>query len=165
MLVAVLVFGVVAACTGYQQSADDDLRVSTQETEAQSTPVIAAVLSATASPTTNPSVTMKVTISCQCPDYNHVGNEWSQYFNINEARVNTGKKLVLTAGETIVISTEITEYDDAKNDTATSRDTVEVTADDLEDGFSVTQTLHVKENGGRYTGNIAVWTVVYTFTP
>ena len=39
------------------------------------------------------------------------------------------------------------------------------TAEDIANGFEVTQTLRVTENGGRYKGNVAVWTVTFMFTP
>lgn len=112
-----------------------------------------------------PAVDMKISICCQCQDRNSVGNEWDQVFSIDDAAVQNGGLITLNAGQGITLYTEIVEHDDVYDDVAADSFLIEITAENLLNGFFVIRTLEVKENAGRYKGNIAVWTVIYTFTP
>ena len=108
---------------------------------------------------------MTINISCTCPDYNHVGKQWGQVFSIDGIMVEDGDIITLEAGQTIVIASEITEYDDIYIDVADDSDEYEITLYDLQAGFSWTQELQVEENAGRYEGNMAEWMVTFTFLP
>ncbi len=108
---------------------------------------------------------MTVHIACTCPNYNHVGNEWGQVFSIDEIMVEDGDIISLEAGQTIVIVSEITEYDEKYIDAAKDSITHQIAINDLQNGFTLTRILQVEENAGRYEGNIAEWTVSFTFLP
>ena len=107
---------------------------------------------------------MNVTISCTCSDYNHVGDEWYQFFSINNYRIKSGDTVNLTSGQSITILTEITEID-AKSDLGSASGSWRVTQENLADGFRVEQMVEVTEKDGRYSGCTAVWEVLYAFTP
>lgn len=121
---------------------------------------VAATYSITVKPSTK---LMRVTITKTCSDYNHVGNEWGFSFSINGGAVSSGDKVSVVRNEDIRVYTEVTEYDDQYDDVGTDAKSVTVTTEYFESGFTVTQTITVMENGGRYSGNVAIWTVKYTF--
>ena len=77
-------------------------------------------------------VNMTINISCTCPDYNHVGKQWGQVFSIDGIMVEDGDIITLEAGQTIVIVSEITEYDDIYIDVAKDSDEYEITLYDLQ---------------------------------
>ena len=107
---------------------------------------------------------MNVTISCTCSDYNHVGDEWYQFFSINNYRIKSGDTVNLTPNQSITILTEITEID-AKSDLGSASCSYRVTQDNLADGFRIEQMVEVTEKDGKYSGCTAVWEVLYAFTP
>lgn len=111
-----------------------------------------------------PTQTMTVTISCNCGGYNHVGNNWSQYFSVNGVKVASGDKIDVVLGETLTVYSKITESD-KKPDIGSVKDEIEITQAFFDGGYTLTQKVGVTENGGRYSGNRATWTVTYTFTP
>jgi uncharacterized protein YraI len=111
-----------------------------------------------------PTKKMTVTISCDCSNYNHVGNSWSEYFSINGVKVASGDKIDVVLGETITIYSKITESD-KKPDAGSAKDEIEVTQAFFDSGYTLTQKVGVTENGGRYSGNTATWTVIYKFLP
>ena len=110
-------------------------------------------------------ILMCLKASASCRDTNSVGKKWTHYYEWN------GVTLVKEKAESFVApEVELTLYarireQDSKPDTAMEKVTYLPTAEDIANGFVVTQTLRVTENSGRYKGNVAVWTVEYTFTP
>ena len=142
------------------------------------TPTLKPTISPTPAPTSTPKPTvaskptatkrlsrkMKVSISCSCSGYNHVGNEWYKYFSIDNIQVKSGDKITVTLGESIEIYTSFTE-DDKVPDVGSAWDNVALTQNYIKNGFSITQTIYVTENRGRYSGNTAVWTATYEFSP
>jgi hypothetical protein len=77
--------------------------------------------------------------------------------------VRSGDKVAVTRNGNVEIYTEVIE-DDSIQDVGTATDTVKVTDEYFDDGFGITQTINVRENRGRYSGNVATWTVKYTFS-
>lgn len=108
--------------------------------------------------------TMQVTISCTCTNKNHVGNEWVMAYHINDQPVETGQTVELTQAQGVHFTTEITEIDEY-SDYSIENEYYTVTPDDLTYGFSCSITVAVVETHGKYKGNVAEWTVTYTFLP
>ena len=106
---------------------------------------------------------MKVTISASCSNYNHVGNEWYTYFSVDGASVRSGSVVSISMNSNVSVYTEITE-DDTYPDVGADSYSCEVTHDYYTNGFTITQTIGVLEDRGRYAGNVATWTVKYTFS-
>ena len=109
------------------------------------------------------SKTMSISASASCNDYNHVGNEWVQRFYVNGEEVWSDSVITLNAGDTITVEAEISEHD--KNpDTGIEIVNYIVTEQDLTRGFTISFNVSVTENGGRYSGNTAKWSVVFRFS-
>ena len=106
--------------------------------------------------------TMTVTATATCSDYNHVGNNWKQAFYINGKRVKETSEISLKAGDEITVKAAITD-EDTTPDAGTNEKTHVVTRDDIKNGFTVSLTVTVEENGGRYAGNKAKWNVRFKF--
>ncbi len=117
-----------------------------------------------ATPAPAASRTMTVSVSAVCSGYNHVGNSWSQYFSINGEKVKKGDKVTVTLGDSLEFYAKITEKD-SKPDVGKASETRVISQEDFENGFTVSLTVSVRENGGRYSGNKAVWTVTFKLTP
>lgn len=107
---------------------------------------------------------MKVTISASCSNYNHVGNNWSRYYSIDGESVKSEDTIPVTVGKSITVYSKITEKDKSP-DAGSANESVEITQEKLKNGFTVTQKVSVKEDKGRYSGNKAVWTVTFKFSP
>ncbi len=111
-----------------------------------------------------PARKMTVTIACSCSGYNHVGGNWSKYYSINGVKVSSGDRVELILGESMVLYSKITEQDKSP-DVGSVKETIEITQEFFDNGFTITQKVTVKEDMGRYAGCKAVWTVTYTFAP
>ena len=108
---------------------------------------------------------MTLTVSAKCSNKNHVGNEWSQSFSCDDVSVKgNNTKVEVIAGSVIIVSSEIVEQD-KKPDVGYNTTSYIPTEDELKKGFTITHKVNVTENGGRYSGNTATWTVIYTFKP
>lgn len=106
---------------------------------------------------------MTVRVSATCDSYNSVGNEWVKYFSVNGAETIGSDIVSVKMNSSISVYTEIIESDSIP-DVGTGRYSCKVSQDYFENGFYITQTIPVRENRGRYSGNIATWTVVYDFS-
>ena len=104
------------------------------------------------------SVTMKVSFSASCSNYNHVGNDWSKAFLINGKTVSANTTITVSAGETVTFGAQITENDKIP-DVGYGSISVTLSASDIQNGFTKTWTVNVKEGSGRYSGYVATWTV------
>ena len=107
---------------------------------------------------------VEIRYAARCDDYNHVGSAWSQAFYVDGEEVHGRVTRNLAPGETFTLETVITDQDNSP-DIGRDQRTVALTAEQLTNGTSITATVEVRENRGRYSGNVAVWTVVYTVTP
>jgi hypothetical protein len=118
---------------------------------------------------------MQVAISCACPDYNHVGREWEIKCAVDDLawvmesaidgfRLESDQMMELAANQSIRLTTEITE-NDKYDDYSIAKESYTVSREDLTYGFTRSITIDVVETHGNYKGNVAQWTVIYTFTP
>lgn len=108
---------------------------------------------------------MHLKVKASCRDANSVGNKWTQYYEWNGVTLVKGEAESFVAPEVeLTLYVRIREQD-SKPDTSMEKVTYLPTAEDIANGFVVTQTLRVTENSGRYKGNVAVWKVEYNFTP
>lgn len=107
---------------------------------------------------------VKISYTAQCGNYNHVGNAWRQEFYVNGEAVRGSKTLSIHPGESIQLEVIITE-EDTYPDVGSDTQTLVLTDEECKRGTRITTAVDVRENRGRYAGNIAEWTVVYTVTP
>lgn len=110
------------------------------------------------------SKTMNVTASATCSDYNSVGEDWTQAFTVNGKKLTKTSEIELSAGDTVTVAARITETDSSPDEGDGSK-SYTVTKADLEQGFTISFTVNVQENKGRYKGNTAKWSVKFTFKP
>ena len=110
-------------------------------------------------------VQMRLKVRASCRDTNSVGKKWTHYYEWNGVTLVKEEAEGFVAPEVaLTLYTRVREQD-SKPDTSMEKLTYQPTAEDVANGFVVTQTLRVTENSGKYKGNVAVWTVEYTFTP
>ncbi|MBO4871805.1 MAG: Ig domain-containing protein [Lachnospiraceae bacterium] len=102
-------------------------------------------------------VLMSVSFSSSCSDYNHVGDYWSFSYSINGEAVSNNTSVTMAAGDTIEFSATIPGADKDNDDVG--KKTVTLSKEDIQNGFTLTWTVSVREGHGRYTGYIAVWTI------
>lgn len=108
---------------------------------------------------------MTLRVRASCRNTNSVGKKWTHYYEWNGVTLADGDTECFVApGVELTLYARIREQD-SKPDTAMEKLTYLPTAEDTANGFVVTHTLRVTENAGKYKGNVAVWTVEYTFTP
>ena len=108
---------------------------------------------------------MQLKITAHCGNYNHVGKNWTQYYEWNGVQVKDGIGEVYTAPNVeLSVYARIREQD-TDPDTTTEKTLYTPTFDENANGFSIQQQIVVTEHGGKYKGNQAHWTVTYTFTP
>lgn len=111
-----------------------------------------------------PTKKMTVTISSSCSGYNHVGENRSKYYSINDESISSGDTVDIVLGESISIYSKVTEKDTSP-DVGSVKEDVEITLEYYDDGFTITHKVSVREDRGRYAGNKAVWTITYKFAP
>ena len=87
---------------------------------------------------------------------NHVGNEWYYYTTYNNNEFNNETQIIDKNNTKINLITTIVE-DDKIPDYGTNYITIT-----LKDNFEATERISVRENRGRYTGNIAIWEIKYS---
>ena len=108
--------------------------------------------------------TLKVSGTAKCIAKNHVGSNWSKGFYLNEEEFKGTGKVTVENGDTITVGCWISEND--KNpDTGGFTETIEITPEIMTKGLKIEKTVYVRENGGRYSGNTAEWSVVITIKP
>lgn len=94
-------------------------------------------------------------------DDNNIGSEWSFYNEVNGER--TKNEYSIAVGDTLSFYSKYVESDD-NPDVGETRTSHTVTEEDLQNGFTVTMDLYVKENAGRNSGKSAHFVVTYSFT-
>lgn len=108
---------------------------------------------------------MHLTVKASCRNTNHLGDNWTKYYEWNGVTLIDGEADIFVAPEVeLTLYARIRERD-SQPDTGTEKLTYLPTAEDVANGFVVTQTVRVEENSGRYKGNVATWTVEYIFVP
>lgn len=84
-----------------------------------------------------------------------VGNEWDTYVVLRESRVVPGTAFDLSEIPEVRIEAIAIERDDGGDDIGTS--ILLIRSRDYRNGQEFTMRVAVRENGGRYTGNLATW--------
>ena len=95
-------------------------------------------------------------------DSNNIGNEWIHEFKVNGEKAKLGGEYTLKVGDKVSLYAQYSELDD-NPDIGEESKTHKVTEDDIKNGFEVSLQVTVKENGGRYKGRSAQYTVTFKF--
>ncbi len=108
----------------------------------------------------------RITWSDYMESNNHVGNTWAHGFAVNGEAVSSGSSVTITLdpGASIRIAYQV-EEDDSKPDVGTYSETIPYSDDLCKNGYTISTTVPVKENGGRYSGNYAYWVLTVKITP
>lgn len=93
----------------------------------------------------------QITINTDMISNNHVGNEWQVQTTYNGQNIKNGDQITTNTNSSITIKATIVENDSIR-DVGTG--SVTLTS---KDGSSSTIQINVRENRGRYSGNVAVW--------
>lgn len=104
---------------------------------------------------------MNIRVTHSRVDDNNIGDDWSYITEINGERI--GREIIVSVGDKLTCYAKFTESDD-NPDMGEASKTYTVTKDDIQNGFTITMDLYVKENGGRNSGKSAHFTVTYTFS-
>jgi len=101
-----------------------------------------------------PSSTWKITyVGSTLVEYNSVGQDWDNNVKINGRRVRVSQSIELDIGTAARLEITAIERDEGQDDVGVVRATIRSTEGQTEFGIAVT----VRENGGRYSGNEAIW--------
>lgn len=100
----------------------------------------------------------RVNIQANMVSNNSVGNDWSYERYYNNESVHNGFEVTGEAGSSVTVGMEITERDKSPD---SGYGTAEIT---LEDGYSTSFDIMVREDKGRYAGNTAEFAVTVNVT-
>lgn len=108
---------------------------------------------------------MNITAHAVCVKNNSVGSSWDIDYTLNGTESPDAEWFgKVWQKSKITVETTVTELDSI-DDIGKKKTTYRVTERDLRYGFEIEQTVIVRENRGRYSGNTAEWKIVYTFEP
>ena len=103
--------------------------------------------------------TMSVSVTGRCDDYKGLGKKYSQLFEINGIALPTKKPTAKLAADE---EFSLLSYLSNKNASGTEKSTYTPTAEELTNGFTVTQTVTCISNK---TQKEIVWVMTWTFMP
>lgn len=106
-------------------------------------------------------VTFSITAKAKLIERNHVGSRWTKEFSINGKDFSSSTTFTAEVGETVRFSCFITE-NDSNPDTGSYFERITITDDILKNGYTIDENVYVRENGGRYAGNVAEWSIKVT---
>ena len=106
----------------------------------------------------------KISYSIKMQSNDHVGSNWTKGCEYNGEEISSGTVISIMPGETFTIF-GWAEENDSRPDYGSYGAQMTLTNDMCESGFTVEGEADVRENGGRYSGNYAVWYVKITFKP
>lgn len=106
----------------------------------------------------------RVSISIQMQSNDHVGNKWTKGAEFNDETITSGTVVTITPGDTFTVR-GWAQDNDSNPDYGSYFDQLTLTDEMCKSGFTIEGEANVRENGGRYSGNYAVWYVKITFTP
>ena len=115
-------------------------------------------------PKPTPSTTFSVGFTYKVVDSNLVGNNWSCIYSIDGDGLYIGNTLAVSIGSVIRITATATENDNSK-DVGSNSISRTISKDDINNGFTTSFYVYVKEDRGRYAGNTATIKVKLTFIP
>lgn len=107
----------------------------------------------------------KITWQHALIENDHVGDEWYYDFRINGETFKSGSTIVLDPESSLVIQYWIEEYDESGSDTGYYSETIPYSNDLCKNGYTISTSVDVRENGGRYSGNYACWSLTVKITP
>ena len=106
----------------------------------------------------------RVSISIQMQSNDHVGNNWTKGAEFNDEAITSGTVVTIMPGESFTVR-GWAQDNDSNPDYGSYFDQLTLTDEMCKSGFTIEGEANVRENGGRYSGNYAVWYVKITFTP
>lgn len=106
----------------------------------------------------------RITWSAQLVDSNHVGSNWSKLFEVNDETFSSGSVVTVDPNSQFTIRLTIQE-NDSNPDTDYYFERIAYSEELCTNGYTVSETVYVRENGGRYSGNCAEWNITITLTP
>lgn len=106
----------------------------------------------------------RITWSAQLVDSNHVGSNWSKLFKVSDETFSSGSVVTVDPNSQFTIRLTIQE-NDSNPDANYYFERIAYSEELCANGYSVSDTVYVKENGGRYSGNCAEWNITITITP
>lgn len=106
---------------------------------------------------------MIVHITAVCYDENHVGLNWAGAYSIGGMEITDGQVIDLYP-QTYEVTATLGEYDRSP-DIGTETNSFKVTANRLNNGFTVQQRVVVSENKGYYKDYWCEWYIYYDFSP
>lgn len=128
---------------------------------AQSTSGVSAVVEAKVE---MPPTILRVSGKAKMTSNDHVGNSWTKEFIVNDSVFTGTKKIGVNLGDAIELTCWLTE-NDTRPDSGRFFDTIEMTEEILKKGITISGSVSVSENGGRYSGNTAAWEVTFIISP
>lgn len=93
-----------------------------------------------------------------------VGNHWSSGFEFNGEEIRSGSTVSILPGDSFTVC-GWAEDADSNPDYGYHFESLTLTKEMCQSGFTIEDDFDVRENGGRYSGNVAVWHMKMTFTP
>ena len=120
-----------------------------------------ATMSITVSPSPQK---FKITWSASLVENNHVGNDWSKSFAVNGEAFRSGNSIILDPGSSFTVHFYVVERDKYP-DTGSFSETIKYTDNLCKNGYTISRTVSVREDRGRYAGNYAYWNLKITITP
>ena len=106
----------------------------------------------------------KITWSASRISNDHVGENWSTYFEVNNERFGKGQTIILNPGSSFTVCF-IVEENDTYPDTGMYRKEIKYSDDLCRNGYTISTTVTVVENRGRYSGHCAEWSLKIIITP
>lgn len=106
----------------------------------------------------------KISYSIKLKSNDHVGSSWTKGCEYNGEEIASGTVVSIMPGETFTIY-GWAEEGDSKPDYGSYGCQMTLTNEMCETGFTIEGEADVRENGGRYSGHYAVWSVKITFKP
>ena len=106
----------------------------------------------------------RITWSAKLVDSNHVGDSWSKIFEVNNEVFSSGSMITVDPDSQFTVRLTIQE-NDSKPDTDYYFARITYSEELCENGYKISDSLYVTENGGRYSGNSAEWNITITITP
>lgn len=107
-----------------------------------------------------------ITVNFNAEYNNHVGNDWLCSAKVGKSSIAPGgAQITVYEGQEVHLSARCVEHDDGAPDIGESSCYIVIEKGDIGQSFSVTDEVIVTENGGRYKGNTAKFTVTYYFDP